>query len=241
MRAIASFTLVIWCIGVESLPVPGVRQKRETKGCSSIVFPSPKRYQVFYKGALNDPRWQESREACKTLGGDLAEFSNRQEQDKILNAFRKFPIGRGEQYWIGITKKQDEAFWISGKKVELDSDLKFTRFSRLGFKSSRNQCGVIYHTGIRGAGCNRMTLNAAAGYVCEFPMTESIEQGVEFCNDDNNDNEDNGDDAQSQKGKGRFLRAISGARGNNNNEDNNNNNEDNNEDNNNNIANSKIQ
>merc|ERR1712142_579651 len=203
--------------------------KRETKGCSSIVFPSPKRYQVFYKGAENDPRWEESREACKTLGGDLAEFSNRQEQDKILNAMSKFPTGRGEQYWIGITKKRDEALWISGKKVDFDSDLKFTKYNRLGVKDSWNNCGVIYHTGIRQAGCNRMTFNAAAGYVCEFPMTESIEQGVEFCNDDNN-NEDNGDDAQSQKGKGRFLRAISGARGNNNNEDNNNN-----------IPNSKIQ
>merc|ERR1719290_80241 len=35
MKAIAIFTLVIWCIGVESLP--GVREKRETKGCSFLL------------------------------------------------------------------------------------------------------------------------------------------------------------------------------------------------------------
>merc|ERR1712212_618983 len=56
MKPIAIFTLVIWCIGVESLP--GVREKRETKGCSSLVFPSPKRYQVFYEGNWDGPKWQ---------------------------------------------------------------------------------------------------------------------------------------------------------------------------------------
>merc|ERR1712212_1274466 len=105
MKLIAIFTLVIWCVGVESLP--GVREKRETKGCSSIVSHRSKRYKVFYKGKNMGPNWQESREACQALGGDLAEFSNRQERKKILTAIGEFPeFAKWEDYWIGIEKKR---------------------------------------------------------------------------------------------------------------------------------------
>jgi len=110
MKLIAIFTLVIWCVGVESLP--GVREKRETKGCSSIVSHRSKRYKVFYKGKNMGPNWQESREACQALGGDLAELAgpaNRQERKKILTAIGEFPKFAKCyycDYWIGIKKKR---------------------------------------------------------------------------------------------------------------------------------------
>merc|ERR1712142_1252965 len=179
MESIAIFTLVIWCIGVESLP--GVREKRQAKGCSSIhyKFPSPKRYQVFYKGSDNGPKWQEAREACQALGGGLAMFSNRQEEDQILAVISKFPTGpKYGNYYIGIEKKHDKAFWISGKKLELDSDLKFKKYSLLGDKSHKGLCGTIDQVGIEDSDCDA---RHTAGYVCEFASKEFIDTVVDFC------------------------------------------------------------
>merc|ERR1719431_2376725 len=201
------------------------------KECSSIVQSfHRRRYQVFYKGRGRGPTWQESRKACQALGGDLAEFKNRQEQDKIENAIIKWPTGRYAAYWIGIEKGSGEdAVWISGEKVEFNSDLMFSSFNTLNEKSTRDKFGVIDREGIRDSwGWGFLT----AGYVCEFASNESMDEGVEICNidnDDHNDNEDNNnEDNSDNKEPPEWVRWML--------EDNNDNNEDNsnNEDNNNN-------
>jgi len=177
-EAIAIFTLVIWCIGVESLP--GVREKRQTEGCSyyNDVKPTPKRYQVFYQLNRDRLKWQEAREACQDLGGDLAEFLNRQEEDKIMKAIYKFPGGAWQMYyWIGVKTKKEttEAIWVSGRKMEFDSDLKFSRENWWGNdRYGKNRCGAIHYKGIKDFKC---TSFAASGYVCEFASNGSIE----FC------------------------------------------------------------
>merc|ERR1712212_1008647 len=231
MKPIAIFTLVIWCIGVESLP--GVRERRETKGCSSLVFPSPKRYQVFYEGNWDGPKWQEAREACQASGGDLAQFSNRQEEDQILNVIREFPTGNWQNYYIGIEKKHKEAFWISEKKLELDSDLKFSKHSLLGKESYWGLCGSINFAGITDSNCGA---GSTSGYVCEFASNESIDTAVEFCN---NDNEDNNNRVVRQVPNGDET-PIKKIKKNNNNEDNNDNEDNNNDNNNNNNNNNNI-
>jgi len=216
MKAFGIFTLVIWCVGVE--PLPGVREKRETKDCSSIVpsFHRSKRYQVFYKGSeyngkniKRTPTWQESRKACQDLGGDLAEFKNRQEQNKVLTAIGQltYPLGAyKENYWIGIEKGRGDAVWISGEKVDFDSDLMFSKWHSLNKKLNWGfYWGVIQLYGIHENG------TWTAGYVCEFGSNKPMDEGVEFCfdkklwptskrspndkiqNDDNEDNSNNED------------------------------------------------
>jgi len=160
MKLIAIFTLVIWCVGVESLP--GVREKRETKDCSSALqsLHRSKRYQVFYKGKWKGKvkwngkgilinggqKWQESREACQALGGDLAELSNRQEKDKISAAIANFPVKyRKYEYLFGTEK-----IWAV-----------------IGTMGPRENSGFT------------------RGYVCKFESNESMDEGVEFCNNDN--------------------------------------------------------
>jgi len=233
MKAIAIFTLVIWCVGVESLP--GVREKRETKVCSSIdqSLHRSKRYQVFHKGSEysgmkhGNPTWQESRKACQALGGDLAEFKNRQEQDKIENAIIKWPTGRYAAYWIGIEKGSGEdAIWISGEKVEFNSDLMFSSFNTLHEKSTRDKFGVIDREGIRDS-WGFWT----AGYVCEFASNESMDEGVEICNidnDDHNDNEDNNNKEDNSDNEEPLEWARWMLEDNNDNNEDNSNNEDNN-------------
>jgi len=250
MKAIAIFTLVIWCVGVESLP--GVREKREEeeqgfivqtklddyedswgekremKECSSIVQSfHRRRYQVFYKGRGRGPTWQESRKACQALGGDLAEFKNRQEQDKIENAIIKWPTGRYAAYWIGIEKGSGEdAVWISGEKVEFNSDLMFSSFNTLHEKSTRDKFGVIDREGIRDS-WGFWT----AGYVCEFASNESMDEGVEICNidnDDHNDNEDNNNKEDNSDNEEPLEWARWMLEDNNDNNEDNSNNEDNN-------------
>merc|ERR1719435_846031 len=125
MKEIAIFTLVIWCIGVESLP--GAREKRETTGettgettdCSFLYTDELNAIEKWHHAVfLEWPiGWQESRVHCQNMGGDLAEPSTPEKQDKMLAAIDKFPTGKSSSYWIGIKA----AFWVSGAKLELDS------------------------------------------------------------------------------------------------------------------------
>jgi len=181
MKAIAIFTLVICCIGVESLP--RVREKRKTNDCSSLVVPGGKIYQMFYtyktvgrwgeiKGAQSS--WQEARVACQDLGGDLAEPSTREEEDKILAAFDKAVSGGtlrwNWQFWIGVKKNSQRPEWVSGNKIELDSDLKFTPHSYWNSTTSTG-CGTIKSNGIDFWSCRK---GNAHGHVCKFDDASPI-------------------------------------------------------------------
>jgi len=158
----------------------GVREKRETKGCSFLLsdedVPSGKRYHVFvnagtksrdHKGA----QWQESIEACQALGGDLAEPSTPEEQDKIMEGLSKLPREhRYYSYWIGIEKKTADAgwTWVSGQKMELDSGFKLNDPEQ--WKQQLNVKGSIWRGGFLGKrGDIRLH-----GYVCEFTNASPI-------------------------------------------------------------------
>jgi len=156
------------------------------KGCSFLYFPSGwssrKRYEVFYNKGSSDPwmfdqgteyqyliGWQQAREACQRLGGDLAEPTDWEHELKILAGISKLPNGeycKYCKYWIGIEKKTADAFWVSGEKMELDgSELKFASDSQWGNKTLQNMCGAIDLFGINDVHCDDGLL---AGYVCEF-------------------------------------------------------------------------
>jgi len=143
---------------------------------------SRKRYEVFYNKGSSDPwmfdqeeeyqyliGWQQAREACQRLGGDLAEPTDWEHELKILAGISKFPNGeycKYCKYWIGIEKKTADAFWVSGEKMELDgSELKFASNSQWGNKTLQNMCGAIDLFGINDVHCDDGLL---AGYVCEF-------------------------------------------------------------------------
>jgi len=194
MKAIAIFTLVICCIGVEALP--GVREKRETKNCSSLVVPRRKIYQMFlYNERVGkygqkwgaQSTWQEARVACQDLGGDLAEPSTWEEEEKILAAIDK---AKGEggpllyywKFWIGVKipigsfGRPSTMEWVSGNQMELDSDYKPLK-SDLKFQEVYGQvgCGYItsgwmmtYYPELEGIGISDCGKITAQGHVCEF-------------------------------------------------------------------------
>jgi len=189
MKAIAIFTLVICCIGVESLP--GVRAKRETKDCSSLVVPRQKIYQIFHKRDNENTNsistWKGARVACQDLGGDLAVPSTREEENKILAAINKAVEGgtlpNYWQFWIGLEQIYSKYLgggewetypqWVSGEKIDpQDTDLKL---SRAPFNTDwyDGGCGTI-----EGGGNDREGIRflwgeseyGIQGYVCEFDI-----------------------------------------------------------------------
>jgi len=183
MKAIAIFTLVICCIGVESLP--GVRAKRETKDCSSLVVPRQKIYQIFHKRDNENTNsistWKGARVACQDLGGDLAVPSTREEENKIIAAINKTVLLNDWQFWIGLKQiwRQDRTDrkwkkhpqWVSGEKIDpQDTDLKLSR-APFHTKWSDAGCGTIAGGGNDREGIRFMSGQSEygiEGYVCEF-------------------------------------------------------------------------
>jgi len=189
MKAIAIFTLVICCIGVESLP--GVRAKRETKNCRQKI------YQIFHKRDDEDRKsistWREARAACQDLGGDLAVPSTREEENKILAAINKAVEGGtllyNWKFWIGlkqVTRKVGiygkwktypqwvdprSTYWVTGEKIDTqDTDLKLSREPTTAEWNDKG-CGTIEgggndREGIRFMDCE--SEDGIQGYVCEF-------------------------------------------------------------------------
>jgi len=183
-----------------SIEQKGVREKLKTTNRTSGLFfvvprtkslQSPRKvYKVFfdgfsvsdrraYKGLMrrngtNDLSWQEARVACQDLGGDLAQPSTWEEEDKLLTAFGKAPeyinseipeIYDWSHFWIGAKKDGADIAWVSGKKIELDSDLKFAQswWSQTGTWG----CGSICGRGISFYSCSKRNAHHV-GYVCEF-------------------------------------------------------------------------
>jgi len=197
MKEIAIFTLVIWFIGVfickKYGPTVGAREKRQTTGettgettdCSFLLtdalIPSGKRYHVFvgtkghFDGEIYGIGWQESREACNAMGGDLAQPSTPEEQDKMLAAIRKFPTSKSDSYneitcyWIGLIKAAD-AFWVSGEELALDSGLNLINANQCDNKGNKDICGAIDNQGIEDFECD----TPLKGYVCEFAYASPI-------------------------------------------------------------------
>jgi len=136
-----------------------------------------------YKGLMrrngtNDLSWQEARVACQDLGGDLAQPSTREEEDEIMAAFGKAPeyinseipeIDDRWHFWIGAKKEGADIAWVSGKKIELDSDLKF---AERGWKDPFTWgCGSIRGKGISFYSCSKVH---HVGHVCEFYSASPI-------------------------------------------------------------------
>ena len=119
--------------------------------------------------------FQESREACNAMGGDLAQPSTPEEQDKMLAAIRKFPTSKSDSYneitcyWIGL-KKAADAFWVSGEELALDSGLNLINANQCDNKGNKDICGAIHSKGIEDHRCDY----ALKGFVCEFDYASPI-------------------------------------------------------------------
>jgi len=206
MIAIAIFTLVICGIGVESLP--GLREKRHhsdfvteaPKNCFFFIFGAGKTYEVVFHGkeqgyiGTSSPRtdWEDARWECQAKGGDLAQPSNRREQDKIVAALRKLPTNNMQcaQYYIGVKKEGSRAvpYWLSGQEMKSDSGLKFAEQNKwFRWECCSRYCGAIsaggkstkeggkyadfFPEGIKNVGCHDMKM--IHGYICEYAANES--------------------------------------------------------------------
>uniref|UniRef100_A0A3Q2QPP5 C-type lectin domain-containing protein n=1 Tax=Fundulus heteroclitus TaxID=8078 RepID=A0A3Q2QPP5_FUNHE len=54
-----------------------------------------------YKFSTRKSSWNESRDSCKDLGGDLVKIDSREEQDNLEDMF-----------WIGLTDSKEEGRWL---------------------------------------------------------------------------------------------------------------------------------
>jgi len=174
---------------------PGLREKRHPsdfvtkapKNCSFFIIGARKTYEVVFNGeeqgyiGTSYAFWERSRWKCQDLGGDLAQPSNRTEQDKIVAALRKLPTNnmRCAQYYIGVKKVWSGfsavPYWLSGQEMKKDSGLKFAKGSSW-FSYTSWDCGVIsaggqaegiYNAeGIKNVGCSGE--GRVHGYVCEY-------------------------------------------------------------------------
>jgi len=176
----------------------GLREKRNNddfvneydtpKNCSFFIFGAGKTYEVVFKGkeqgyiGTYPAHWERARLACQRLGGDLAQPSTWEEQDKIEAALRKLPTNnmRCAQYYIGVKKDwttgRGVPIWLSGQEMESDSGLKFEKYSSW-FSNTTSACGAISAGGVVGGGATNQegiknvdcrNGSGVFGYVCEY-------------------------------------------------------------------------
>uniref|UniRef100_A0A3Q2P6L1 C-type lectin domain-containing protein n=1 Tax=Fundulus heteroclitus TaxID=8078 RepID=A0A3Q2P6L1_FUNHE len=67
-----------------------------------------------YKFSTMKSSWNESRDSCKDLGGDLVKIDSREEQDNLKDKF-----------WIGLTDSKEEGRWLWVDGSPLDESLTF--------------------------------------------------------------------------------------------------------------------
>ncbi|XP_066578177.1 C-type lectin domain family 4 member C [Amia ocellicauda] len=89
--------------------------------------------------------WQESREKCMSLGGDLVIVNSKEEQD-FLNRMA-WSLTGSDQYWIGLTDAWIEGEWRWVDNTPLRTNLQFWTSYPDDWKASNplgEDCIVIY-------------------------------------------------------------------------------------------------
>uniref|UniRef100_A0A3Q2P5Q2 C-type lectin domain-containing protein n=1 Tax=Fundulus heteroclitus TaxID=8078 RepID=A0A3Q2P5Q2_FUNHE len=87
--------------------------------------------------------WNESRDSCKDLGGDLVKIDSIEEQRRVGDLM-KYPE---DMFWIGLTDSQEEGRWLWVDGSPLDTCWNFWRKGQPDDLSANN---------LSGADCGRM-------------------------------------------------------------------------------------
>ena len=112
---------------------------------------------------LTEKTWQEARESCRSMGGDLATLPTYREIDFV----KKFiPKAEFQTYWIGGSSPdgKDNWKWVTGERIPLN----FGRWA-LGEPSLGGKCSVYYY-GSNGKyyGIGNLTCLKKHKYVCKI-------------------------------------------------------------------------
>ncbi|XP_067340520.1 hepatic lectin-like [Channa argus] len=65
-----------------------------------------------YYFSLNASSWQQSRDDCKSRGGDLVNIDSRQEQKFLDETVRNKMMHGRDSFWIGLTDSVEEDKWV---------------------------------------------------------------------------------------------------------------------------------
>uniref|UniRef100_A0A3Q2QGX6 C-type lectin domain-containing protein n=1 Tax=Fundulus heteroclitus TaxID=8078 RepID=A0A3Q2QGX6_FUNHE len=74
-----------------------------------------------YKFNTNKSSWNDSRDSCQDLGGNLVKIDSREEQIKLRGLMEEAE----DKFWIGLTDSKEEGRWLWVDGSPLDESLKF--------------------------------------------------------------------------------------------------------------------
>ncbi|KAM4550702.1 CD209 antigen-like protein C [Fundulus diaphanus] len=100
-----------------------------------------------YKFNNNKSSWNESRDSCKYLGGDLVKIDSREEQMFLKRRVGDLMEHPEDMFWIGLTDSEEEGRWLWVDGSPLDTCWNFWRKGQPDDLSANN---------LSGADCGRM-------------------------------------------------------------------------------------
>uniref|UniRef100_A0A3Q2P3G7 C-type lectin domain-containing protein n=1 Tax=Fundulus heteroclitus TaxID=8078 RepID=A0A3Q2P3G7_FUNHE len=121
--------------------------------------------------------WNESRDSCKYLGGDLVKIDSREEQMFLFGRLSNFTVNEQDKFWIGLTDSEEEDRWLWADGSPLNSSLTFWADNQPDNKSL---------DGAAEADCVRMGKKGGADFLkswfdtsCNYPQKSICEKAAE--------------------------------------------------------------
>ncbi|XP_022599879.1 CD209 antigen-like protein E [Seriola dumerili] len=91
-----------------------------------------------YFFSINGSSWEESRNGCKRLGGDLVKIDSREEKSFLSNRLIEKMDNTEDKFWIGLTDSEVEGewLWVDGSRLNTRFDCCENIFVHFQFKVS---------------------------------------------------------------------------------------------------------
>ncbi|XP_036000719.1 CD209 antigen-like protein E [Fundulus heteroclitus] len=131
-----------------------------------------------YKFSTRKSSWNESRDSCKDLGGDLVKIDSREEQMFLFGRLSNIMEEAEDKFWIGLTDSEEEGSWLWVDGSPLKSSWSFWSDNQPDNKSKDAPAAE--------ADCVRMGKKVGAGILkswfdtsCKYPQKSICEKAAE--------------------------------------------------------------